>query len=198
MEKSNSHPDKTESGESLTGAASDGGSPLKGPEEELVSVLVEGEGFDKMEAFYVPHNSTAAEFVAVVAIKIGCAKEGVLLFLEDDDKTLELSIKITKEHAHGKIHHVHRVKEIEVTVFYQGAHKTKKFPPSARVQRVLDWAVGPKGFKLDPTIAPEMELALHGQTDALPKSAHIGRYVRHPNDKLALDLIRGVVPNGGF
>jgi hypothetical protein len=41
-----------------------------------------------------------------------------------------------------------------------------------------------------------MELALHGQTKPLPKSAHIGRYVRHPHCELDFDLIRGVVPNG--
>jgi hypothetical protein len=41
-----------------------------------------------------------------------------------------------------------------------------------------------------------MELALHGETAALPKDAHIGRYVRHPHHKLEFDLIRGIVPNG--
>ena len=64
------------------------------------------------------------------------------------------------------------------------------------MQRVLDWAFGPNGFKIDPVIAPEMELALHGKTTALPKDAHIGRYVRHPRHELEFDLIRGIVPNG--
>ena len=73
----------------------------------------------------------------------------------------------------------------------------RRFRPAARVQRVLDWAVGPDGFKgIDPPIVPEMELALHGTTTALPKNAHIGRFVRHHEPCLKLDLIRGVIPNG--
>jgi hypothetical protein len=68
--------------------------------------------------------------------------------------------------------------------------------PRRRIQRVLEWAVGTSGFGIDAAIAPEMELALHGQTAALPKDAHLGRYLRHPEHEVVLDLIRGVIPNG--
>ncbi len=38
---------------------------------------------------------------------------------------------------------------------------------------------------------------LPGSTVELPGSKHIGSLVRHPDHCLVLDLVRGVIPNGG-
>jgi hypothetical protein len=159
-------------------------------------VMVEGEGLLDIETIRLQEGSTGREIVAAVAVKGGFPIDDALLFVEDAEEPIDLAIVIAEENVGGKVHHVHRVRKIEVAVFYQGRHIEKAFPPSARIQRVLDWAVGPSGFKIDRVIAPEMELALHGQTTALPKNAHIGRYIKHPCHELAFDLIRGVVPNG--
>ena len=161
-----------------------------------IEIIVEGEGLAEVEIVRIPAGSTAREVVAAVASKSGFPTEEGYLSLEDAEEPLDLATVITEETTGGKVHHVHRVLKIDAIVFYQGHQMDKHFPPSARVQRVLDWAVGPDGFKIDPVIAPEMELALHGQTTALPKNAHIGRYVRHPHHQVAFDLIRGQVPNG--
>ena len=111
-----------------------------------------------------------------------------MLFLEDGDEPLDLAVVILDEAHAGKIHHVHRARHVEVVVFYKEQKIERRFRPAARVQRVLDWAVGPDGFKhIDPPIIPEMELALHNSTTALPKSAHIGRYVHHHQHRLELD-----------
>jgi hypothetical protein len=151
-----------------------------------IEILVEGEGLAEVEAIRIPVGSAASEIVAAVAVKGGFPVEGAILFVEDCDEPIDLAIVVVDEDVSGKVHHVHRARKIEVGVF----------APSTRVQRVLDWAVSRDGFNIDPAVAPEMELALHGQTKPLPKSAHIGRYVRHPHCELDFDLIRGVVPNG--
>ena len=161
-----------------------------------IAVLVEGEGLPDVATVLVPPGCVAREIVTAVAARSGFPAGEGLLFLEDGEEPLDLALVIVDEVVRGKVHHVHRARQVEVTVFYKDGHKEKRFPPSARVQRVLDWAVGREGFNIDPPIAPEMELAQHGQTTALPKNAHIGRYVRHPHHVLALDLIRGIVPNG--
>jgi hypothetical protein len=158
-------------------------------------IIVDGEGLTDVEVIVVPQGSTGRELVLEVVKKIGIDAEEAILFIEDGDEPLELDL-VLREDAAGKVHHVHRARRIEVLVRYQNATKEKSFSPSTRVQKVLDWAVGPEGFKIDPAIAPEMELALHGETTELPKQAHIGRYVRHPHHELTLDLIRGIVPNG--
>jgi hypothetical protein len=162
-----------------------------------IDVLVEGEGLADVETVRLPHGAQVRELIAIVARKGGFPAEEALLFVEDGDEPLDLAV-LVDELTGERIHHVHRARQIEVTVFYMAGEKNKTFRPAARVQQVLDWAVSPKGFKIDPSIAPEMELAIHGQTTPLPKNAHIGRFVHHPEHKLALDLIRGVVPNGGL
>jgi hypothetical protein len=167
-----------------------------------IEVMVEGEGLEDVEIIRIPQGATAREIVAAVAQKVGFSGEEAVLLVEDSDVPVDLSLVITEDTAGGKIHHVHRAKKIAVKVFYKHLEKEKHFPPSARVQRVLDWAVGKDGFNIDPTIAPDMELALHDdkipddQKKPLPKNAHIGRYVHHPHHCLELDLIRGKVPNG--
>ena len=165
-------------------------------EDAEIEVLVEGEGLAEIEAIRVPRGSLAKAIVVAVASKGGFSADEAVLFLEDSELPRDLSVLIVEEEVAGKVHHVHRAHKIEVGVFYQQRKITRRFPPSARVQRVLDWAVGPEGFKIDPPIAPEMELALHGQTAPLPKAAHIGRYLRHPHSEIDFDLIRGIVPNG--
>ncbi len=159
------------------------------------SIIVDGEGLTDVEVIVVPQGSTGRELILEVARKTGIGVEGAILFIEDRDEPLDLDLVIRQDSA-GEVHHVHRARRIEVMVHYQNSAKEKPFSPSTRVQAVLDWAVGPEGFKIDPIIAPEMELALRGQTVYLPKQAHIGRYVRHPQHDLVLDLVRGIVPNG--
>ncbi len=169
--------------------------PQKGELVMKIEIIVEGEGLLEVETVRLEEGSAGREIVAAVARKSGFSSEEGYLFLEDCDDPLDTALLLKEEHG-GKVHHVHRAKHIEVAVYYQGRQLEKRFSPSARVQRVLDWAVGPHGFKIDVAIAPEMELALHGSTEALPKEAHIGRYLRHPQKQLSFDLIRGVVPNG--
>jgi hypothetical protein len=162
-----------------------------------IEVLVEGEGLAGIEVIRIPAGSAARSIVEAVAVRGSFRVEGAALFVEDCENSVDLTVVLVEEDVAGKVHHVHRSHKIEVGVFYQGRKLARRFPPSARVQRVLDWAVGPEGFKIDPAIAPEMELALHGETTALPKNSHIGRYIRHPHCELDFDLIRGIVPNGG-
>ncbi|MFZ0943590.1 MAG: hypothetical protein WB930_02585 [Syntrophobacteraceae bacterium] len=158
-------------------------------------ILVDGEGLRDLEVVIVPHGGTARDVVIAVGKKTGISTEEGVLFIEDVDEPVDLDFVIENLKPHH-VHHVHRARSIATSVFYQGLTKVKAFSPSTRVQVILEWAVGPEGFKIDPAIAPEMELTLHGQTVELSKQAHIGRYVQHPKNELALDLIRGIVPNG--
>jgi hypothetical protein len=160
-----------------------------------VEICVEGEGLGDVDVLTLEGGAKLRDVVVAVSSKTGIAVEELFVFDEDGDEVLALDIVIDEERA-KRVHHVHRVREIEVTVNYKAEKKSKKYPPSVRIGRVLDWAVGEHGFKIDPSIAPEMELALEGTEIALPKPAHIGRYVKHPHHHLHLDLIRGIVPNG--
>ena len=161
-----------------------------------IDIVVEGEGLADVTTVRLPRGATGTELIAAVAAKGGFPAEEAFLFVEEEDGPLDVAVIVVDERLGERVHHVHRARQVKVTVFYKGSDKEHTFRPATRVQQVLDWAVGPHGFKIDPSIAPEMELALHGHTAALPKTAHIGRFVHHPDHSLALDLIRGVVPNG--
>lgn len=161
-----------------------------------IEIEVEGENLAETEIIEIEKGHDGHVLVAEVSKRCGIEPTALLLFEEDCNGPLDLTI-IIDERRSGIVHHVHRAKEVDVIVNYNGPPKSHRFSPATRIQRVLDWAIGSHGFNIDPTIAPEMELALHGHTEELPKRAHIGRYVKHPHHKLELDLIRGVVPNGG-
>lgn len=161
-----------------------------------VDIFIEGEGLDDVQMVLLPRAGSRLAIVEFVAGKGGFPAAEAVLFVEDGDEPLDLAVILAEDEHAGRIHHVHRLRAVDVTVFYGGREIEKSFSPAARIGRVLEWAVGKHGFKIDPAIAPEMELALHGQTEALPKKAHLGRFVRAPHTKLKLDLIRGVIPNG--
>ncbi|PZQ96198.1 MAG: hypothetical protein DI533_17340 [Cereibacter sphaeroides] len=91
---------------------------------------------------------------------------------------------------------VHRCRHIAVEFHYE--HETKKhsFSPAATILRVLQWAVGKHGFKLDDNTAAKANLILHGSEQPLPKDAMLGRYAKHPACAVTLDLTLKDFTNG--
>ena len=161
-----------------------------------IEVLCEGEGLSDVELFHLSSGTPALELVRLVAARGGFAVEEALLFVEGADEPVELVGLLIDEHFQSRAHHVHRVRRLNVEVSYQDEPKDHPFSPASTIQRVLDWAMGPQGFKIDPSIAPEMELALDGSEKPLPRHAHLGRFAHYPSHELRLDLIRGKIPNG--
>jgi hypothetical protein len=161
-----------------------------------IEILIDGEGFTEVALFEATRGALVQDIVNHGAALGRFAADEALLFLEDGNEPILVEGVVIDESFATRVHHVHRAKHIAVEVFYMVGHDRSEFSPATRIQRILEWAVGPQGFKIDPAIAPEMELALQGTANALPKSAHIGRFARHPGGDVKLDLIRGVVPNG--
>ncbi len=161
-----------------------------------VEILVDGEGLEAVEAVTVRHGAPLSAIVELVATKAGYRVEEALLFVEDEAAPVELSLTVGESFPHHRKHHVHRVRQIEVVVNYNRASREHHYPPSTRVEMVLAWAV--RAFGIDPSMAGEFELTLAGSEEELPSSAHIGRFVRHPQCRLELDLVRGTISNGGL
>ena len=91
---------------------------------------------------------------------------------------------------------MHRGSDVKVLVNYGGETAEHVFRPSAHIQKILDWAVTVKKFKIDPTIAPEMQLTLEGQIAALPGGVHIGRYAKHGYCLVEPNLVRDDMHQG--
>mgnify|MGYP001043091402 FL=1 len=91
---------------------------------------------------------------------------------------------------------VHRCRHITVDVRYDGETKQRKFSPAVTVLRVLHWAVGKNGFKLDDNAAAKANLILPGTEQPLPKDTMIGRYAPHSGCAVTLDLTLKDFTNG--
>jgi hypothetical protein len=161
-----------------------------------IEVLADGENFKDVELFMVTEGTLVQTWLAEQALRRGFDKDEVFLFLEDQEEPFQTAGMLIDHNFRSRLHHLHRAKRIDAIVHYQHHEAHRHFSPSTRVQKVLDWAVRVPEFRIDPTIAPEMELALEGTDTPLPKGAHIGRYAQHPHDKVKFTLIRGVIPNG--
>ena len=163
----------------------------------IIEILSEGEGLRDIELFLTEQGATASELIRQVADRGRFPADEAMLFIEGENEPLEVKGLIIDDCFRGRAHHVHRTRRLDVRVAYQDKHIEHHYSPAVTVQKALDWAVGTDGFKIDPAIAPEMELALEGSEKPLPRQAHLGRFVHHPSHILCLDLIRGVIPNGG-
>jgi hypothetical protein len=131
--------------------------------------------------------------LAIVAAERGCLVEELVLVRESEDEPLTEVIRIEVDYPHHRRHHVHYAGLVEVTVYYQAGSHRRSFKRHKTVDDVLAWAV--EAFDLDPSMATEFELALHGQTAELSPSEHIG-HVAGRHCEVALDLVRGHISNG--
>lgn len=90
----------------------------------------------------------------------------------------------------------HRCKTVRVTVTFDREIK-EDFRPSATVFKVLRWAVGKKGFKLDDDQQAKANLILAGAETPLPREAMIGQFVTSRTCNLDVLLTLKDFTNGG-
>lgn len=129
----------------------------------------------------------------VIAAERGCKVEELLIYHDGECQPLAETVVVDADYPHHRRHHVHYAHDVKVTVYYQGSDRWRDYKRNATVGDVLEWAIDE--FKIDPSMASEFELALHGQTTELPASEHVGHLAGHHRE-LALDLIRGDIANG--
>jgi len=169
----------------IAGGAADGG-----PRQEMVRIPVKIGHERHFVELELGKNTTA--ILEFMADKHGCSVEELILTRDGEAEPLATVIVIDEAYPHGHQHHVHFKGLVKVTVNYQTA-KTHEFKCNSMVEDVLEWAI--RKFEIDPSLASEFDLALHGTKEALPPDEHIGHLAgRH--DELAFDLIRGDISNG--
>lgn len=90
----------------------------------------------------------------------------------------------------------HHHKELLIKVQYE--HKTLEhvFAPSKTVFKVLQWAIGKHGFKLDPVAAAKANLILPGADAPMPRESAIGVFTKPGEHVLVVDLTLRDFTNG--
>lgn len=91
---------------------------------------------------------------------------------------------------------VHRCKQVLVSVQFEQRTEPNKFPPSATIFRVLQWAISKKVFNLDDTARAKANLILPGADQPLPRDAVIGQFVQGDKCSLTLELTLKDFTNG--
>ena len=156
---------------------------------EKIRVEVEIEDRQETKVIEVEGGSLAVVLREVRAL---AALEDAHVFERDKDEPI--GVEIEKKKVLSVV--VHRCKKVRVKVNYDHLTKEHEFPPSATVFRVLHWAISKKAFNLDDTAKAKANLMLPGANDPLPKDAVIGRFVKHGDCDLTLELTLKDFTNG--
>jgi hypothetical protein len=160
-------------------------------------VFIDGQRLTDIQVIAIPPGSNARAIAIEAAKLIGVEPETLMVFKEDAEHPLDPDAKLDGADDPGMTHHVHQAQKVTVKINYLSDQKQRSFSPATRIQLVLDWAVGPEGFGVDASIAPEMELALSDSpAEEIPHSAHLGRYAGGKEHEVEFDLVRGIIPNG--
>lgn len=146
---------------------------------------------ERMVSLRLGHRVTA--ILDIFAAERGCTVEELVLVPEGNDAPLTDIVLVEADYPRRRRHHVHLRSRVKVTVFYQAGSHEREFMRYDTVEVILNWAI--ETFNIDPSMATEFDLVLHGQKAELPVNEHVGHLAEHTCD-LALDLIRGHISNG--
>ena len=159
---------------------------------EQVEIFFAVEGTREPLSVSVSRQATVAEFALIAAQKSGV--EGVVeVFRENAEDPLDHSaILFERLDIEFALLHVSRPGKIATTVEYNGRSVERHFRPSATIERVIEWAIGSHGFKLDGK-SSDFQIKLNGIV--LSPDTHLGQ-IAHREKAVKLDLVFKVKPQG--
>lgn len=166
------------------GSPTNGNSSAKG----LLRVEVERDGAVESLALDL---ASGADALAAVRKALGLDEDDLIFELDGDEPLISPIIgrKVLQLV-------VHKARKITVQVRYEHRTEAREFGPAKTVFKVLQFAVGKKGFDLDPTVAAKANLILPGAETPLPREASIGSFVKKGERTLVLDLTLKDFTNG--
>ncbi len=155
---------------------------------KTIDVFYQGEGLGEVKHLEIETGATFAELKVRLAEKHGVSLE-VLVFLEDKDDPIADLAEIAK-HAtpQGLKVHVHRLRQVKVTVTFNGKTVERHFSPSATVTRVKRWAAE-KEFGMSAEEAGEHVLQIAGTHDRPNPGTHVGALNDGKVRVVAFDLV---------
>lgn len=104
-------------------------------------------------------------------------QDGETVWLEETEEALKVTLTLSEAKIpHRGSVHVNRCHEVQAVVHFNGT-KEKTFQPSARMERVFEWATGKHGFNLTPTDRAEHVLQICDTTIEPDDGDHIGSFV---------------------
>jgi hypothetical protein len=155
----------------------------------MVRVEVEIEDRKAVEFIEVESGSFETVLRKVCAL---ATLENLNVFERDSEEPIGVEIETrTVLSLHG-----HRCRKVLVKVHWNHLTKEHNFSPAVHIYRVLLWAISKEGFDLDDTAKAKSNLILPGTGEPLPKDAVIGRFVKHGDCALTLEMTLKDFTNG--
>ncbi|MXZ23473.1 MAG: hypothetical protein F4Y80_01180 [Caldilineaceae bacterium SB0665_bin_21] len=154
--------------------------------------FIQGEGIPNITLVKLDPKDTIADIVQVARKHDLSAPDHseVCVFVENTDVLLDLDLKIDEAVLASRSRiHIHRCKEVEVTVNYNRDQTKGLFPPSATVDWVKEWAVGKDQYAMSPVDAAEHVLKVCNSGDQPDGEVHIGTLVKFPDGTVCFDLV---------
>ena len=165
-----------------------------------IEIFLQGEGIPEITLVRVLGNGTVRDILKSAetqGVQLAGDERTLVIFVEDGEEILPHDLSLEDAHiGHRSRVHVHRCHRLEVTVNFNAAQKAHAFPPSATIERVKRWAVGPEGFGLHGIDATEHLLQLCHSTTRPDEDTHIGSLVAFPDCGLCFDLVPKVRVEG--
>lgn len=167
-----------------------------------LQIFVQGEGKREIRVVELPAQATVRELIEAaqaqgVTSQNGGNGAGVAVFAEEGD--VPLAAGDTLESAglgNDSSVHLSRCNRVTVMVHYNGQGRADSFGPGVPMHRIKEWAVGKKGFGLDPVDAGEHVLQVTGSSDRPDEDVHIGSLVGASGCKVEFDLVAKVRVEG--
>ena len=158
---------------------------------EEVEVLYAVEGFRDPHSVKVKNDIKVAEFASLVSKNHGIAEETEIL-IEDEDDALGAEVVLLEAIGERTVHVGHKHSKIKVIVEYQNRKIDREFRPSATIRKVLIWAVGPDGFKLE---GKPTQYQLKHNGEVVPDDKHVGQVAQGAKE-VTFVLVFRVKPQG--
>ena len=162
---------------------------------ERIDLFYQGEGLGQVEHIEIESGATVAVLKARVVEKHGLLPD-TLVFVEDEDQPLA-DEALLKEHAtpKGMKVHLHPLRQLKVTVTFNGKTVERLFGPSTTVARVKRWAAEHE-FRMSEGEAGEHILQIAAKHDRPSPGTHIGALTNGKVRVLAFDLVPDERVNG--
>lgn len=160
-----------------------------------INVFYQAEGLSEIAHLEVEHDTPLSKVKELIAKTLGLEGDPAL-FLEDSDEPLVAETAIGEiSDPRGVKLHVHRCRQVKVSVTFNGKTVNRQFAPAATVARVKTWAAV-KQFGMTVDEAGEHVLQVTGTHDRPAPNTHIGTLVTHPRCEIAFNLVPDERVNG--
>ena len=160
-----------------------------------IDIFYQVEGIADIQHCEVGPGATFGELSTELVKKHGLDRESSI-FVEDDDEAVEgTTIVRDRATAAGVKVHVHRCRQVVVTVTFNAETVERRFGPGTTIARVKRWAAQEQ-FGMTKEEAGEHVLQIVGTHDRPAANVHIGTLASCPACRVAFHLVPDERING--